>query len=711
MYPRPGFSLLPSSLAPIFGGIPVTPRLASRLGLPSGATLDALGAHIWDELAPEDIRAAAGDVISKVTAASYELSAARLPLTPHDVSIDALDAVSIESRPRNALMRVGYRDGIPAGMTVGRLAGIPHFGAQSLLDVATAIDAVISVYPRPALRRSPSKPSTLEAKPSPTVARLARAIARHRWASAIDRDDPRFGIHLRAIHPSAPTAKGLPGVLVEMPLTPGEAKGVARRLREFEAAVAEAKTLPLDVELDQILAAASTSDRDAAILDARLGLHSGVEMTLQQVGDAADITKERVRQIEKAFRGAIGRRPRAWMPALDRASGSFRDALPGTPEEVASRLAAAGSTPEGFPALAVLRAAETFGEPIAARLDDVTGLLIAESDLSLVSAAVSEARRLVGHWGTSTIDELSAQLNNAGAGPGSPGTLRTVIAHLQDFQWLDDETQWFWLRDTGRNRLLNQVAKIMSVAGRIEIGELREGVGRHHRMCGFRPPREILAELCIQSGLYSRRGDEIIGSPESLPDWRELLGDNERTIAEVLFEHGPVMRRDELEHLAVDIRGMNRRSFYVYLTYSPILARYAPGVYGLRGAPVSAAAVQALIPKQARTHVLQDHGWTPDGHVWIAYKTSAATVASGVVGAPGALKDVLSGSYELYSDDGDPVGTLAIGGNSIWGMSPFFRRRGVEAGDYIVLDIDLTGGRATIKSGTEEIVLIYQDAE
>ena len=170
------------------------------------------------------------------------------------------------------------------------------------------------------------------------------------------------------------------------------------------------------------------------------------------------------------------------------------------------------------------------------------------------------------------------------------------------------------------------------------------------------------------------------------------------------------MRKDELVQLAVGEKGLNRNSISVYLTYSPVLERYAPGVWGLRGAPVTAAEIQTLIPPRVRYQVLQDHGWTEDARIWVAYKISPPGVESGVLGTPAALRGVAHGPFALFAEAGRPVGTLVIEDN-MWGLSPFFRRWGVEAGDYLVITLDLSERKATIAVGAEELLLRYQNGE
>ena len=388
------------------------------------------------------------------------------------------------------------------------------------------------------------------------------------------------------------------------------------------------------------------SERTREIILARLGFGGEAPVTLESAGQFAGLTRERARQLFQKFVKDIGARTRPWTPALDRALRIIRDSIPATNAELQELLYERGACEGEFSLESLDEAARVFKRPWPFLLDE-SGFVVGDADARPrdISAA---ARKLVTHWGATTIDALLALLEDQGIRT-SDTLARTVVESLSDFHWLDDAKEWFWLRDVPRNRLLNQIEKIMVVAGSIELADLRNGVGRHHRMQGFRPPREVLARLCVDTGLYRREGTRIIGGAE-LPDWKDVLGDIERTLVEVLFDHGPVMRKDELVELAVVDRGLNRNSVSVYLTYSPVLERYAPGVWGLRGAPVTAGDVQVLIPPRVRHQVLQDHGWTADGKLWVAYKLSPAAVESGVLGTPGVLRDVASGPFALFAD-------------------------------------------------------------
>lgn len=208
------------------------------------------------------------------------------------------------------------------------------------------------------------------------------------------------------------------------------------------------------------------------------------------------------------------------------------------------------------------------------------------------------ALRLTTHWGATTVDAVCARIREE-TSLVLPGDLTRLPLESQDgFCWLDQRRGWFWLRHTARNRLLNQIEKIMAVAPAVSIADLADGGARPHRMKGLRLPRHVLARLCEDSGLYELSGDRVLAKPGH-PDWKDCLGEGEATLVAVLLDHGPVMRRDDLERIAVHEKGLNRDSFSVHLGSSPVLTRYAHCLHGLRGTQVTAGEANSMTPTRA----------------------------------------------------------------------------------------------------------------
>jgi hypothetical protein len=160
-------------------------------------------------------------------------------------------------------------------------------------------------------------------------------------------------------------------------------------------------------------------------------------------------------------------------------------------------------------------------------------------------------------------------------------------------------------------------------------------------------------------------------------------------------------------------RGMNRHTFGVYLTYSPIVRRVALGVYALRGTELDPALIEAARDRVAKTgpKSLQDFGWTGDKALWLGYLVTESVERSLVLGVPQAALNMIGGrKFSLLTVDGAEVGTLGVGekGNA-WGIGPYLKRRGVEVGDSLVIAIDTGLECALIQSGAEEILDEYQE--
>jgi hypothetical protein len=186
--------------------------------------------------------------------------------------------------------------------------------------------------------------------------------------------------------------------------------------------------------------------------------------------------------------------------------------------------------------------------------------------------------------------------------------------------------------------------------------------------------------------------------------WEEILVGTEKTMVQVLKEHGPVMRQAEFEELCLNT-GMNRTTYYIYLGYSLIIAKYARGVYGLPGAEVPPGVIDSLIPKQRRHgKVLVDYGWTRDRKIWLGFRLSRGMISSGVFTVPAAMKRFLEGEFVLKANDASCIGTVVSKESGAWGLGPFFSRRGGEPGDHLLILFDLTIQEAIVRIGDDSVL-------
>jgi hypothetical protein len=640
-----------------------------------------------------------------------------------------LDDLELRFRTYNCLKEAGYlkRPQSLSGLPVRELLAIRGFGIDSLIDLLTSLQPFIITN-----RQSPQIPTrskgNLKGKKSqqrlflaqqelnyiPTnevtkedVVREAKRLQRLSDLKKIRRDDPRLGQLLRAIDVNARNAFEVTERLISGLNVSVNPTITVQQLRDLQKRIRALSRLTLDKEVSEFTAEVG-SERNRTIVARRFAWDGSEGATLQEVGDSLGITRERVRQVcGRLTKWLEGKVPFA--PALDRTLKFVSGHLPGAADEIEAKLISEGLTKAGFRLEGVLSAAEMFGRSIPFIISKVGGKRLALTpDMEDIAGVILQtARRAIEHWGVSTVADVAARAAERAGTSIDTDLVIHVLSEKADFRWLDEPGGWFWLSSAPRNRLLNQIEKVMSVAGRIDVVELRAGVSRSHRMKGVAPTKRVLLELCKQTSLYRVEGSTVIADPQ--PTWEEIISDVEQFMVLILKEHGLVMRRSEFEELCVNL-GINRTTFYAYLKYSPVITKYAIGVYGLRGAQVPPGVVESLKPdfRQRQGRVLMDYGWTPEGSVWVGYKVSESMIRSGVIGVPSALKRFVAGEFILKTEDGLQIGRLVVKESSAWGLGTFFRRRGGEVGDYLVILIDQTAKEATVHIGDENLLDEFQ---
>ena len=545
-------------------------------------------------------------------------------------------------------------------------------------------------------------------------------------AETINEFDPRFGHLLRRVGLGAATVQELVDRQAERShALPGPE--VAVRLRRLREAVQAKQSMTLEEELRDLVASLiGHSERDRLIVARYLGWDGRGGATLQAVGDEFGMSRERVRQICDIAKTRGSTKPFA--PALDRVLSVVAERIPAPAAVIEKALVEEGLTAAPFSLEGLTKVAETTlvlsttGSALARRRPMILGrqlpfvvtgrpgnrVVLPPQMLAVANEIIQCARKSVEHWGVATVEDITAQVTEQLSEPIHSDFVTQVLQGHQDFQWLDEAGGWFWITSVSRNRLLNRIKKVLSVSSRINVAELRAGVAREYRMQGVVPPQRVLLELCRRAEGYLVEGSTVSTDPPVA--WRETISETEQILVLALETHGPVMRREELEELCVAL-GMKRSTFYVRLGYSPFIARYARGVYGLRGADVEPGLVKSLISPRRPGRVLKDYGWTTDGKVWLGFQLSQGMLSNGVFTVPAAMKSFVSGEFLLKAEDGSPIGTAVIQESGAWGLGPFFTRRGGEPGDHLILVFDLAAREAVARIGDADLLDQFQSLD
>jgi hypothetical protein len=378
------------------------------------------------------------------------------------------------------------------------------------------------------------------------------------------------------------------------------------------------------------------------------------------------------------------------------------DECPSTVARIGQSLQENGISMGCFDPHGVITAADALKKDHSLRVRTVAGIdwLFSSHEDATVDTILSQAGRIMRSRGVATVSDLLAEVGEHQSQSVDEAMLRQSLESAPGMMWVDPAQNWFLL-PTRRNVLATFLKKILSVAPKIHISELRTGLTRHYRLA-IAPPRDVLLRVC--SALGCRVNGEYVEAQEPMPP-NEILSPTEQTFYDVLTKEGPLLPRRRLEEICMQL-GMNRHTFWVYLSYSPILERFAPGVYGLRGAEFASGAAEALMDKRrSGGRVLRDFGWRKGGIAWFAYKVSEGMIQSGVCSMPAGMRDALGdGEWPLSSSDGIRMGTLVCRDTSMWGLGPLFRRRGVEVGDTLIVEINRGGNKATVHLGSDEIL-------
>ena len=470
--------------------------------------------------------------------------------------------------------------------------------------------------------------------------------------------------------------------------------------------VLDVKVINLEDEFYECLGSLEKNKRDTQIISRLFGWDGNEPKTLEAVGKEFHLTRERVRQIRNKFKRKFYRAKRInalKLPILESALQFVAQNLPVPAHEIELKLFKEGISRKFFRLEGLLANAKFLDLEIPFCIATLSGKRFAVKPKTekLPKLILNLSNKSIEHWGVATVSDIVAQVAQKTDQSIDENFAQSVISSSRGFYWLDRSGKWFWLSTVSRNRVLNQVYKILSVSNRIDIAELRAGVGRHHRMEGFSPPKRVLLELCRHASLCEVGGSTIIAHPSL--DWEQILSDTERIFAVILKEHGPVMSRKQLQKMCLN-SGMNESTFSIYLSYSPIITKYAIGVYGLRGEKIQPGIVESLKPKRKLTRILVDFGWTPDEKIWLGHQISPGMMLSGVFTVPAAMKEFLQGNFTLEAADEAHIGNLKIKDSSGWNLGNFFRRRGGEPGDHLVLTFDLTSRKAKVYVGDEDLL-------
>lgn len=297
--------------------------------------------------------------------------------------------------------------------------------------------------------------------------------------------------------------------------------------------------------------------------------------------------------------------------------------------------------------------------------------------------ATEIAEQLVEWYGVAGIDELFAQVREAG-----------VRVQKRDLERLCElnpllcrfEDLYFSLSHESR------IAKCFRVLTDLGVTSAEDLSGGIRRSMGSGESLNPAKRRIAASKAYELLSPLVNTWPKPLK--QDLEGD--RRLVELLRRSpGGVLRRNELEEL---IRlDSTIDATLVSATYSPVVEMVANGIFGVRGAPIDLAAVEAL--RHMKKGPWSRWGRLDRHRIWIEAKTIGEAIR---VRIPADCRELLEDrQWAVLSLAGGVLGTLSVKGESAIEIDWQFGSPTdwISAEHGAVLEFDLSQGRVRLFSG------------
>jgi hypothetical protein len=709
-------------------GAPVLPSVVRRSLLSGDLPLSLRAAMPVDQSSPWETRFERRSEAIDTTLLSAALSDLRAVMSLQEPLLDEGQVVTVEgqsgldnrraferlplrNRTRNALLRqFGRTEDILSGLasiTVGELFDLRHFGAVSFFELTTALDQELGVgqvvHPLQGGAADPPALAVGVDMPAPRRPVVPAYAPYIRW------DDCRFGDLFRG------EAETLEDVLRQVedrsdrwPWMNHVVEAVALRVQQRAA-------LTIEELADDILGTAlgEQSDRWMPVFQRRFGLDGRPPGTLDEAASLVGVTRERVRQIQKRLEGRLPRGT-AWAPSLEQALDLLEVITPVTESDAAAAFAAAGLSHRGsWSAHSLVAVSDLFGRDLELQQDGEW--IGTPSELELVKRIRGAARAMSGFLGAATEAHVVARLRESAGTAVDEGLVKAVLDRDSSVHWL--ESGHFWAdHPDGRNRLVNVSLRVLAAWEPQGLADMHEGVTRSfswrastggERFRDLIPPDvAVLLEFYRSHPAFTVTDGQIVAATP-LP--LEVLGPEKMTMVGVLrAEVPPALDRNGLIAACV-ASGMQASTAGVLITYAEFIKRFAPNVWGLRGAKLSSEQVAQIQAEAKVRSTLVDgsrvSGRTATGRPWFARRITPSFLFSGVMSHDWEKGELDGCQLEVIDGlDGEPAGQLRFANGFNYGYNSWLRKHDAKVGDVIRVTVDKLEDHCVIELGGEEML-------
>jgi hypothetical protein len=210
-----------------------------------------------------------------------------------------------------------------------------------------------------------------------------------------------------------------------------------------------------------------------------------------------------------------------------------------------------------------------------------------------VNRLAARAAALIQSRGCANMQEITEEAREIFGPNASEKFVEAAVRTVPRFEWLDQKNGWFWYmpdHSQPANELVRQIKRILGVASRVSLAELRSAIGRRgYNLGNFAPPLNVLASICRRLLFVHLVGDTVV-RVGGLVQWDAVLAEKEETLVNILRSHGPILGREVFCKLCRD-RGVNQSTFDQLTLCSSVVMSPFPDTYALVGTTVPAGTI------------------------------------------------------------------------------------------------------------------------
>ena len=695
------------------------------VGLDSGANFQDLPKEILVDSKAED-KALTHFITTLLNRKLRDRSLRKTKCFPHSRLVldkDLVESLKMTVRTSNGLSK--YIQSVNAeinvsDITFGDLADIEHLGSKSILEFLNTIEAHDSSISLVSGNHDQQVDLLDESPIDNEIISLIQRLETHPDLEQIFRGDTRFpSLNISLPMSNYQRGSNLKSLLAEVvevykDWSYPEKLRLKELLSPLEGTITSIEEMEADISLKHLIAIHYPRAKPANLeaVHNRFGLNIKGILTLEECGQMAGLTRERIRQIESKIVKGISEMPgdgKIFMPSFWRAADELNKEKGNTIESIASKMMSLGLCKAPISVNGFLFFSDLLrGGKLKLVIETLkNGNKILAADGLNLGGIFVQLPKLYSRNGVASLklayDYVSEDIVGA-----DYEDIVSIISSSGMWRSLDLDKCW-WVpanpEEIARNRLINVAKKALSVASSVSAADLKDG---YDRLAIYRnssgsiysedptknivvPPEKIILEFFKQIPNFNISGELI--TYDGFLDYTQELGRTEIALVETILEsENGVVSRTNLLKGGID-KGVNEASLNSYITYSSVIKHAGVDMHQVIGNSVDAGTLLAHKEsvsqkgKKSKRVLLGD--WY-QGYIRIVFRLPEF-VTSVVAGAPSSVKKtLLNKKFDAYDEDGNRYATVAVNDQgTIYGMSAFCSENETQENDILLMRFDL----------------------